>query len=168
MSSWSRFFVDESASGLEFRTFLSPAAHHQAERIREAAKLVGRGEAEQIAQRAGAYELADELVSGLRGAGLTLPANGEVPALSPGRWVPFSQRETISVARAREEWKTEGLTLAGFVLPPDERAALLSFLHATRSSEPPSAWTLFEIADHFFLRDSWRVALQYTGPRPTR
>lgn len=120
-------------------------------RLAEVAAIVGAEGAKLAAQRAGPYLLADSLVRELQLQGIALAEEGELPALSPPRWRP-----------ALEQGLPENAQVLGIHLSSSSLAAFTSFLGAAR---PESAAGLVELAEHFFYRDSLKVALRYTGPR---
>lgn len=117
-------------------------------RLAFAAKAVGEAEAAKAAAAAGPYLLADDLCQKLRLEGLELPENGELAALSPGRWRPGLNGLPA------------GAQITGLILSREQEKKLAAFAPAEASPE-----RLFRIAEHLFFDEPLKVAIRYTGPR---
>ena len=138
-------------AGLEPVRVLGAAVELGANRLAEAAKVLGRDGASQAARQLGAYELAETLAAELRLAGISLGANGEFSALSPGRWDFHEEIPSLEQVQA-------GGRVEGIVLAPPQREELLRFL--ARNHVSVNAALGAEIARHYFSSETLTVAVR--------
>lgn len=148
MSGWGSFFVLEIPPGCVLREVSLPRAHRGALRIAATTRILGsRNAALALAKSMGEYRLDDILVHKLRLEGLEIPESGEIPVLSPARWIA-AEENVRPLSTVALEWEAEGAELAGVQVGRTERDEFLGFVRMSRSPEL-GPWEMAEAFEHF-------------------
>lgn len=149
MTGWERFFTTELPDGAELREtplWLSARGALRLDTI--ARQLGGAAQAAALAKSLGRYELDEALLLRLRLDGLEL-AGGEIPALSPERWLESYPSAAKPLASVAAEWEEQGLLLVGVKLDPAERTRFLGFLRKLRPECELGPWEMAAVYEHF-------------------
>ncbi len=135
------------------------------ERLDAAAELIGEQSALALAEKLGAYELAESEVNRLGLEGLELGPEGEVPALSPKRWGAFPEADNWDTLRAR--LNEEGGKVVGLSLNAEQRDRFLPFLSRNHVSAEANLdpEKIVSLAQHFFFAEPLNVVVRYTATR---
>ena len=124
--------------------------------------MLGRADAEAVAEKLGYYELDEACVRELESSGAKVGIDGKWPALSPMRWL--ASREAESWENLLTRLKEKGGSVAGLRLSAAQRKGFHDFLHRNHVS-PGEPERLVSLARHFFFGEPIIVVLAYTGPR---
>lgn len=151
-------------AGLRSEAIATASLEQGLARLAEAQALIGREAALELAKKLGRYELDDDCVQDLRLRGACAGKDGELPALSPSRWLEYPEIESWVSFQAR--LKKEGGYVAGLRLTPEERRAFLDFMARNHVivDDISSLEPIIELARHFFFAKPLNVVLGYTGP----